>query len=59
MSVSFKMGKRIMKGDRKGKRYTENVVLDNAECIHDYLWDATNAYDHNRCDYIIEWYKRN
>lgn len=55
--VKFKIGKKYVRGDRKGKRLTENIKLSSDSDIHNYLWDLTDSFEDSRCDYIVEWYK--
>lgn len=52
----FRIGKKYVRGDRKGKRYTETIKLNGSTSIHNFLWDLTDAFDANRCNYIVEWY---
>lgn len=52
----FKIGKKYVRGDRKGKVYTETIKLKSPESIHGYLWDITDSFDLNKCNYVIEWY---
>lgn len=54
--VLFKVGKKYVRGDRKGKGFTETVKLKSPEAIYGYLWDLTDAFDNNRCNYVVEWY---
>ena len=54
--VAFKIGKKFVRGDRKGKVYTETIKLKETNAIHDYLWDAAESYENNKCNYVIEWY---
>lgn len=54
----FKVGKKYVRGDKKGKVYTKSVTLPKPSDIHGFLWDLTDAYDNNKCDYIIEWYSK-
>ena len=54
----FKIGKKYVRGDRKGKVYTKTITLDTPEAIHGFLWDLTDAYDAEKCDYIVEWYSK-
>jgi len=55
--VKFKIGKKVVRGDRKGKRVTEVIKLNSREGIYNYLWDITDLFDKNRCNYIVEWHK--
>jgi len=54
--TSFRVGKKFVRGDRKGKRITETINIKGDGNIHKFLWDATDLYERNRCNYIIEWY---
>jgi len=55
--VKFKIGKKFVRGDRKGKRVTEIIKLNSHNSIYNYLWDITDLFDKNRCNYIVEWHK--
>ena len=55
--VAFKIGKKYVRGDNSGRRITESIVLKSKKAIHDFLWDMTELYDKNKCNFIIEWYK--
>ena len=52
----FRIGKKFVRGERKGKVHTEMIKLKKPEDIHGYLWDLTELFDNNKCNYIIEWY---
>lgn len=52
----FKIGKKYLRGDRKGKVYTNTLTIKEPDNIHGFLWDLVDDYDHHRCDYIVEWY---
>lgn len=58
MSVSFNLGKRYVRGKYSGKYFTEEIKFNAYERIYGYLWDLTDSYDRNQCDYIVEWYKK-
>lgn len=54
--TEFRIGKKYVRGEHKGKVYTKTVTLKSPKAIHGFLWDLTDAFDNNRCDYVIEWY---
>lgn len=54
--TTFKVGKKYVRGEKKGKVYTKTINLNQPSDIHGFLWDLTDAYENNKCDYIIEWY---
>ena len=54
--TTFKIGKKYTRGNKKGKVFTKTINLDSPNAIHSFLWDTTDAYEANKCDYIIEWY---
>ncbi len=54
--VKFRVGKKYMRGVRKGRRNTETVKLNSKSAIHSYLWDLTDQYESEKCNYIVEWY---
>lgn len=54
--VAFRVGKKFVRGDRKGKRFTEVVIFESESRIHSYLWDTTDLFDKNKCNYIVEFY---
>jgi len=57
MEKTYRIGKKYVKGDRKGKRFTETINIKSGKTIHSFLWDLTNSFDMNRCTYIVEWYR--
>jgi len=56
--VKFKISKKYVRGNRSGKRFTEIIKLNDSDDIHNYLWDITDLYDRNRCNYVVEHYKQ-
>lgn len=54
--VEFKVGKKFVRGDYKGRRVTETIKLSERSGIHDFLWNATDLFDKNKCNFIVEWY---
>jgi len=56
MSQSFEIGKKYVRGVKKGKSYTEKVELENRDAIYSYLWDRAEEYENNKVNFIIEWY---
>ena len=52
----FKICKKFVRGDRKGKRVTEFINIKDKDSIHGFLWDMTELFDKNKCNFIIEWY---
>jgi hypothetical protein len=58
MAVKFKVSKKYVRGEKKGKRMMDEVSLPSHDAIHGYLWDITDNFDRKRCNYIVEWYKR-
>lgn len=56
MGNKFKIIKKFVRGKNNGKRAEEVITLESADDIYSFLWDMTNLFDKNRCDFVIEWY---
>ena len=55
--TKFKISKKYIRGDKKGKHIMDEIVLDSPEAIHNYLWEMTDNYEKKKIDYVVEWYK--
>ena len=54
----FKIGKKYVRGDYKDRRFVETVKLINGKDIHSFLWDMSDLFDKNKCNFVVEWYRK-
>lgn len=56
--IRYKIGKKYVRGDYKDRRFVEKIKLVGDKDIHSFLWDMTDLYSRNKCNFVIEWYRR-
>lgn len=55
--TKFRIGRKFVRGERKGKYFTETINLKETD-IYNFLWDVTELYEKGRCDFVIEWHRK-
>ena len=56
--TKYKISKRYVRGDYENRRFVEVVKLVGSKDIHSFLWDMTDLFDKNKCNFVVEWYRK-